>query len=151
MLEPPVSTPTSRMTAMAASRMIWYSLSVAERLADDVLDRRTHLGRDQLVLGLARELRLGHLDADDARQPLAHVVAADFDLGLLRQLVVVDVLVDHPRHRRAQAGEVGAAVALRDVVGEAQHRLVVAVVPLHRDLDADRRALLARLLAGGVR
>ncbi len=28
MLEPPVSTPISRMTAMAASRMRWYSLSV---------------------------------------------------------------------------------------------------------------------------
>src|SRR5215471_4406421 len=27
MLEPPVSTPISRMTAMAASRMSWYSLS----------------------------------------------------------------------------------------------------------------------------
>src|ERR1041384_5654291 len=28
MFEPPVSTPISRMTARAASRMIWYSLSV---------------------------------------------------------------------------------------------------------------------------
>src|SRR6266404_7245597 len=28
MLDPPVSTPISRMTASAASRMIWYSLSV---------------------------------------------------------------------------------------------------------------------------
>ncbi len=29
MLEPPVSTPISRMTAKEASRMIWYSLSVS--------------------------------------------------------------------------------------------------------------------------
>jgi len=29
MFEPPVSTPTSRMTANAASRIIWYSLSVS--------------------------------------------------------------------------------------------------------------------------
>ncbi len=28
MLQPPVSTPTSRMTAMATSRMFWYSRSV---------------------------------------------------------------------------------------------------------------------------
>jgi hypothetical protein len=41
------------------------------------------------------------------------------------------------RHGRAQAGQVGAAVALRDVVGEAQHLLVVAVVPLHGHFDAD--------------
>jgi hypothetical protein len=32
---------------------------------------------------------------------------------------------------------VGAAVALRDVVGEAEDLLVIAVVPLERDLDAD--------------
>ena len=35
----------------------------------------------------------------------------------------------------------GAAVALRDVVGEGQHVLVVAVVPPQRDLDADAVAL----------
>jgi hypothetical protein len=35
----------------------------------------------------------------------------------------------------------GAAVALRDVVGEAQHVLVVAVVPPHRHFDADAVAL----------
>ena len=35
----------------------------------------------------------------------------------------------------------GAAVALRDVVGEAEHLLVIAVVPLERDLDADVVAL----------
>jgi hypothetical protein len=75
---------------------------------------------------------------------------ADLDLGLLGQLVVVDVLVDDARHRRAQAGQVGAAVALRDVVGEAQHVLVVAVVPLHRHLDADVGVVVAHLVAHGV-
>src|SRR3954466_12948642 len=34
-----------------------------------------------------------------------------------------------------------AAVALRDVVGEAERLLVIAVVPLERDLDADIVAL----------
>jgi len=51
-------------------------------------------------------------------------------------------VVDHPRHGRAQAGDVGAAVLLRDVVGEGEQALVVAVVPLHGDLDAYRDALL---------
>jgi hypothetical protein len=32
---------------------------------------------------------------------------------------------------------VRAAVALRDVVGEAQHLFVIAVVPFQRDIDAD--------------
>ena len=39
----------------------------------------------------------------------------------------------------------GAAIALRDVVGEAEHVLVIAVIPLHRDFDRD-----AVLLADGV-
>jgi hypothetical protein len=43
--------------------------------------------------------------------------------------------------RAAEAGEMRAAVALRNVVGEAQHRLVVAVVPPHRAFDAGAVAL----------
>ncbi len=35
----------------------------------------------------------------------------------------------------------GAAVALRDVVGEGQDVLVIAIVPLERDVDADVVAL----------
>ena len=46
-----------------------------------------------------------------------------------------------PRQRAAEAGQMRAAVALRDVVGEGQHVLVVAVVPPHRDLDGDAVAL----------
>jgi hypothetical protein len=34
-----------------------------------------------------------------------------------------------------------AAIALRDVVGEAEHVLVVAVVPPQRDVDRDAVAL----------
>src|SRR5208282_3534901 len=45
----------------------------------------------------------------------------------------------------AQAGEMRAAVALWNVVGEALHRLDVGIVPLHRDLDGD-----TVLLSGGV-
>ena len=104
----------------------------------------------QLVLGLAAELGLGHLDAEHAAQAFAHVVAGDFDLGLLGELVFFDVLVDDARHRGAQAGQVGAAVALRDVVGEAEHLLVVAAVPLHGHFNADVGALVARAVAQRV-
>ena len=48
---------------------------------------------------------------------------------------------DLARQRAAEAGEMGAAVALRDVVGEAQHVLVVAVVPPQRAFDGDAVAL----------
>jgi hypothetical protein len=53
-----------------------------------------------------------------------------------RQLAVVNVFVDDARHRAAQAGQVGAAITLRNVVGETQHLLAVAAVPLHRHFDA---------------
>jgi hypothetical protein len=45
------------------------------------------------------------------------------------------VAVDRPRQRAAEARQMGAAIALRDVVGEGQHHFVVAVVPPHGDLD----------------
>ena len=108
---------------------------VVERLRDDVFHRRAHFARHQLVLGLRLNFGSGTLTREHAGQAFAHVVAGRLDLGLLGELVVVDVLVDDARHRGAQAGQVGAAVALRDVVGEAQHLLVVAVVPLHRHFD----------------
>jgi hypothetical protein len=40
-----------------------------------------------------------------------------------------------------------AAVALRDVVGEAEHVLVIAVVPPHRAFDADA-VVLGRIIIG---
>ena len=128
---------------------------VGQCLADHLFHRAAHFAGHQLVLGLAAELGLGHLHAQHTAQAFAHVVAGDFHLGLLGQLGVFDVLVDHARHRRAQAGQVGATVALRDVVGEAQHALAVAVVPLHGHVGGDGGALLADLLAlcaedGGV-
>src|SRR5262249_31911722 len=37
----------------------------------------------------------------------------------------------------AKTGQMRAAIPLWDIVGEAEHRLVVAVGPLHRDLEQD--------------
>src|SRR5690606_34160340 len=108
--------------------------------ADGFFDSGADLAGDELVLGLAAELGFGDLDRQHAGQALAHVVAGGVHLGLFGQLVVGDVCVQHPGHGGAQAGQVGAAVALRDVVGETQHGFGVAVVPLHGDLDADGHA-----------
>src|SRR5262249_33642717 len=57
------------------------------------------------------------------------------------ELVGFEILVESPCHRRAQAGKVGATVALRNVVREALHRLLVGVIPLHGDFD-DNAVLL---------
>ncbi len=115
----------------------------AQLLRDDFLDHRAHLRGNQLFLGLGGEFRLGHLHRQHAGEPLAHVVAGGFDLGLLRELVLLDVLVQDARHRRAQTGQVRAAVLLRDVVGEAQHAFLIGVVPLHGHVDRDAFVLAA--------
>ena len=87
------------------------------------------------------ELRVRHLDRQDAGQPLARVVAAERPLLLLGEGAFGRIGVDLPGQRAAKAGEMGAPVALRDVVGEAEHRLVIGVGSLHGDLDHDALAL----------
>ena len=106
-----------------------------QRLVDDVLDHGADFGGDQLVLGLRRELRVRHLHRQHGGETLAAVVAGERDLFLFR--IGLGIAVDLAGQRAAEAGEMGAAVALRDVVGEAQYVLVVAVVPPQRGLDAD--------------
>ena len=54
---------------------------------------------------------------------------------------IVGVVVDGAGQRGAEAGQMGAAILLRDVVGEAQTGLVIGVGPFHRHLDGDAVAL----------
>ena len=60
----------------------------AELVVDDRLDDALDLGVAELGLGLAFELRLRNLDADDGGQPFADVVAADALLQVLREVVL---------------------------------------------------------------
>ena len=114
-----------------------------ELVGDDALDHRPHFRGDELVLGLRGEFRVGHLDRENAGQALAHVLAGQRHLFLFGDAAVVGVGVDGAGQRGAEAGEMRPAVALRDVVGEAQHRLVIAVGPLHRDFEQDVVTLAA--------
>src|SRR3546814_13036508 len=79
-----------------------------------------------LVLGLAGELRVGHLHGQHAGQALARVVAGKLHLLFLQQAGGGGVVVDLTCEGGAKAGQVGAAIPLRDVVSEAEHRLVIA-------------------------
>jgi hypothetical protein len=94
-----------------------------------------HLRRDQLVLGLRRELGVGQLDRQHCGQAFARIVTGRGHAVLLRRQFLLDVVVQRARQRGAEAGEVRAAVLLGDVVGEAVHRLGVRVVPLQGQLD----------------
>ena len=129
---------------------------VLQRLVDDVFDHRADFRGHQLVLGLRRELRVRHLDRQHRGQALAAVVAGERHLFLARGAKRIGILRDLASERAAEAGEMRAAVALRDIVGEAQHALVIAVVPpqggFHRDafalgLDHDRAWDQRRLVA----
>ncbi len=112
-----------------------------ERLVEHAFDHRPHFGGDQLVLGLGREFGVRHLDRQHRGQALAAVVAGERDLLLAGEAARIRIAGHLARQRAAEAGEMGAAVALRDVVGEAQHGLVIAVVPPHRAFDAGAVAL----------
>ena len=106
-------------------------------VAHQAFERLAHFAADELVLGLRTELGIGQLDRDDRGQPFAHVVAGQADLFLFQHARFLGIAVDRAGQRGAERGHVGAAVALRDVVGERQDVLIIAVVPLERDVDAD--------------
>ena len=112
-----------------------------QRLADNAFNRRTHFGGDQLVLGLGGEFRVRHLGREHAGQAFAGVIAGDGDFRLRCQSRRGRIAVDDTRQRAAESGQMGAAIALRDVVGEAENILVIAVIPLQRRLDHHTIAL----------
>ena len=114
---------------------------LGQLFVDQVFDRRAHFGRHQLVLGLAGEFRIGHLDGQHAGQPFTRVIAGELDLFLFGDARGLGIVVDRACQRAAKARKMRAAVALRDVVGKGQHRFMVAVIPPHRDFHRDPGAL----------
>jgi hypothetical protein len=115
--------------------------------AQALVHKRLHGAGDvgvELALGLALELRLRQLDADDGDQALAHIVAAQILLHVLEESELLADGVDGARERAVRKpGKMRAAVDGVDVVGEAEDGLGVAVVVLQRDvhLDAVARGL----------
>src|SRR6201987_5224701 len=111
-------------------RLRWMLLQpVLQRLVDDVLDHRAHLGGDELVFGLRGEFWVRHLAGKDGGEAFAAIIAGQRDPLLLHHAALLRIAGDLPGKRAAEAGEMGAAVALPDGIGEAEHGLVVAVVP----------------------
>ncbi len=119
-----------------------------EVVADDFLHDAVNFTVRELGLGLTLEARLGHLDRDDRRQALAHVVAGDARVLVLDQVVGLAVVVDRACQRRAEARKVGAALDVEDRIGVGVNLVVVAVVVLHRHIDQNPR--VAAVLAFGL-
>ena len=118
---------------LALARVLLEPL--AEAVVDDLLHEGLRLGVAELGLGLALELRVGELDADDRDQALTDVVAGEVRVLLLEDAPVAGELVDQRRQRRAEALLVRAALVGVDRVGERVHGLGEAAVPLHRDVE----------------
>ncbi len=108
-----------------------------------MLDQPANPGVAELRLRLSFELRVGELDGDDCCETFAHVLAVEIVFLLLQQALGARVVVQRARQRSLEAGEVRAAFVRVDVVGEREDRLLIAVVPLHRDFDL---ALIGRAL-----
>ena len=113
---------------------------VHQLVVDERIHRAFHVGVE-FAFGLPLELRLRDLDRDDGDQALAHVVACQPAFEILDQVGGLRVTADGLGERRAEAGQVRAAVNSVDVVGEREDLLVVSVVVLNRDLDRQVVAL----------
>ncbi len=122
---------------------------LGQRLSDRAFNSGTDFGRDQLVLGLGREFRIGDLDRQDTGQAFTGIIAGNRDLGLGGQAGRRRIGIDDAGQGTAETGQVGAAIALRDVVGEAEDILVIAVIPLQRRFH--RHAVLFALDQDGRR
>src|SRR5678815_690901 len=82
--------------ALGNRRVLLEELS--ELVVDDRLNDALDLSVTKLRLGLSLELRLRDLDADDAGQSLANVVAADTRvLQIFRQVALRRIRVDRTR------------------------------------------------------
>ena len=92
-------------------------------------------GVAELGLRLPFELRVAQADRDDGRQALADVLTLEVLLLLLEQVPRAGIAVDHVGQGLREPLDVHAALNGRDAVGEGVDRLVVARVPLQRDLD----------------
>ena len=98
---------------------------------------------DETSLSLVCEENFGSGTLTESTQvrPSRQSSPVSVDLFRLASAGAFGIAGDLAGQRGAEAGEMRAAVALRDVVGEGQHVLVVAVVPPQRDFDGDAVAL----------
>ena len=132
----------------------------AQQFVHLLLNRRFHLGGDQLVFGLRGEFRIRHFHRYHGNQAFTGVVAGGADFRFFTVALFVHVGVEGTGHRRAEAGKVSTTVTLRNVVGKAVNVFLEAIVPLQghfhtdtvffrreiEDIRMDRRFVLVEIL-----
>ena len=112
----------------------------AETLVDEGLYGAGDVGVE-LALGLAFELRLRELHADDDDEAFADVIAAEVFFDVFEEAERLAGGVDRAGQRGLEAGEMGSAIDGVDVVGKGEDGLGVGVVVLQRYLHGDAVAL----------
>ena len=134
-----------------------YRQGFAQRAFDD----GAHFGRDKLILGLRREFRIRHFHRQNGSQAFARIVTGERNLLFLGDAGCFGIAGHLSSQRATETGKMGSTIALRDVVGEAQHVLVIGIVPpqgrfdrdtvpFRRDIDriGDQRGFCAVEIAG---
>src|SRR5690606_14245457 len=97
-----------------------------ELLIYDALDRSLDLAVAELRLRLTLELRLLHLDRENAGEPLPDIVAREaVEPALLEEPRLTRVIVDRAGEGRLEPGEVRPPLVGVDVVDEAERAVVV--------------------------
>ena len=115
-----------------------------EAFADDGVHDALDFAVAELGLGLAFELGIRDLAADNGGEPFLHVLAGH-GLVALDEALRLRVVVHGARERGLEPGHVGAALARADVVRVAEDVFLELGVVLHGDLDVDAVALLVHV------
>ena len=79
---------------------------------------------------MRRKLRVGRLNGEHRRKPLASIVSARREFIFLRVQFFFDVAVQRARQRGSKTRHMRAAVALWNIVRVTEHVFLIAIVPL---------------------
>src|SRR5204862_6200716 len=98
----------------------------AQSLVDELGDCSSDIGI-QLALGLAFELRLRKLHADDRHQAFANIISRQVLFDVLKQAQLLPGVIDGAGQGRRESTKMRPAVDGVDVMGEAERRCRVRI------------------------
>ena len=110
---------------------------INQLLVHQRLNGGLHFGRNQFVFGLRGELRIRHFYRNHGDQAFTGIITGGADFGFLAVAFFIHIRVKRTGHRRTEAYQMGAAVALRDIVGKAVNIFLETIIPLQRHFHTD--------------
>ena len=110
---------------------------ILEQLAHGLFDRTFHLGRHQLVFGLAGELGIRDLHGNHRGKPFPGIIPGGVGLFFLEKTFLFHIAVQGAGEGSPEPGQVGTPIPLGNIVGEAEQVFLVGIVPLHGHFHGD--------------